>query len=119
MILFLAHLVITAGLLLVVANIVEGIEIEGWGPALLGALVLGLALAGFYGYRAVIGIGAGMAWDDGALRRDVGHMQAELDALAGRSRVWIVFSHDVPAEREFFVEHLDLVWIQPDLWWVR
>ena len=45
MILFFAHLVITAGLLLVVANIVDGIEIEGWGPALLGALVLGLANA--------------------------------------------------------------------------
>ena len=45
MALFLAHLFITAGLLLVVANLVEGIQIEGWGPALLGALVLGLANA--------------------------------------------------------------------------
>jgi putative membrane protein len=45
MIQFLAHLVVTAGLLLLVANLVEGIEIEGWGPALLGALVLGLANA--------------------------------------------------------------------------
>ena len=45
MTLFLAHLFITAGLLLIVANLVEGIQIEGWGPALLGALVLGLANA--------------------------------------------------------------------------
>jgi putative membrane protein len=45
MILFIAHLVITAGLLLVVANLVKGIHIDGWGPALLGALVLGLANA--------------------------------------------------------------------------
>jgi putative membrane protein len=45
MILFIAHLVITAGLLLIVANLVEGIRIDGWGPALLGALVLGLANA--------------------------------------------------------------------------
>jgi putative membrane protein len=45
MILFIAHLVITAGLLLIVANLVEGIHIDGWGPALLGALVLGLANA--------------------------------------------------------------------------
>ena len=45
MILFIAHLVITAGLLLIVANLVEGIHINGWGPALLGALVLGLANA--------------------------------------------------------------------------
>ena len=45
MLLFFAHLVITAGLLLVVANIVKGISIDGWGAALLGALVLGLANA--------------------------------------------------------------------------
>lgn len=45
MTLFLAHLIITAGLLLIVANLVEGIQIEGWGPAILGALVLGLANA--------------------------------------------------------------------------
>jgi putative membrane protein len=43
--LFIAHIVITAGLLLIVANLVEGIHINGWGPALLGALVLGLANA--------------------------------------------------------------------------
>ena len=45
MTLFLAHLLITAGLLLIVANVVEGIQIDGWGAALLGALVLGLANA--------------------------------------------------------------------------
>jgi putative membrane protein len=45
MIAFAAHLVVTAGLLLIVANLVEGIKVEGWGPALLGALMLGLANA--------------------------------------------------------------------------
>ena len=45
MILFLAQLTITAGLLLIVANIIKGIHIDGWGPALLAALILGLANA--------------------------------------------------------------------------
>ena len=45
MLLFFAHLVITAGLLLVVANIVQGVRVDGWSAALLGALVLGLANA--------------------------------------------------------------------------
>ncbi|MBT8442391.1 MAG: hypothetical protein KJO76_08400 [Gammaproteobacteria bacterium] len=45
MIPFITHLVVTAGLLLIVANLVEGIKVEGWGPALLGALILGLAIA--------------------------------------------------------------------------
>jgi putative membrane protein len=45
MILFFAHLVITAGLLLIVANLVEGIHIDGWGAAVLAALVLGVANA--------------------------------------------------------------------------
>ena len=45
MILFLAHLVITAALLLVVANVVAGIKVDGWGAALIGALILGLANA--------------------------------------------------------------------------
>jgi len=40
-----AHLLLTAALLLLVANLVGGIEIEGWGPAFLGALVLGLVNA--------------------------------------------------------------------------
>lgn len=39
---FLAHLLLTAALLLLVANLVRGVEVEGWGPAVLGALVLGL-----------------------------------------------------------------------------
>jgi putative membrane protein len=43
--LFLAHLVVTAGFLLIVANLIEGIHIEGWGSALLAALLLGLANA--------------------------------------------------------------------------
>ena len=42
---FLAHLILTAALLLLVANLVAGIEVDGWGPAVLGALVLGLANA--------------------------------------------------------------------------
>jgi putative membrane protein len=42
---FLAHLVVTAALLLLVANAVRGVEIEGWGPAILAALVLGLVNA--------------------------------------------------------------------------
>lgn len=42
---FLAHLIITAALLLVVSNFVKGIEIPGWGPAILLALVLGLVNA--------------------------------------------------------------------------
>ena len=42
---FLAHLLVTAALLLLVANVVRGVEIEGWGSAFLGALVLGLVNA--------------------------------------------------------------------------
>lgn len=45
MLLFFAHLIITAGLLLIVANLVAGIQVDGWGAAILGALVLGLANA--------------------------------------------------------------------------
>jgi putative membrane protein len=45
MILFLSHLLITAALLLVVANLVEGIKVDGWGAAFIGALILGLANA--------------------------------------------------------------------------
>jgi putative membrane protein len=41
----LAHLIVTAALLLLVANLVPGIEVDGWGPAVVGALVLGLANA--------------------------------------------------------------------------
>lgn len=39
---FLAHLVITAALLLVVAHLVPGIQVRGFGSALVAALVLGL-----------------------------------------------------------------------------
>lgn len=42
---FLAHLLVTAGLLLIVANLVPGIHIRSWGTALLVAFVLGLANA--------------------------------------------------------------------------
>jgi putative membrane protein len=42
---FVASLLLSAGLLLVVANLVEGITIDGWGAAILGALMLGLANA--------------------------------------------------------------------------
>jgi len=42
---FVAHLFLTAALLLVVANLVRGVRVEGWGAALLGALVLGLVNA--------------------------------------------------------------------------
>ena len=38
----LAHLVITAALLLIVARIVPGVHVEGWGSAFIGAMVLGL-----------------------------------------------------------------------------
>lgn len=42
---FVAHLVLTAALLLIVANVVRGVEVEGWGSAFLGALALGLVNA--------------------------------------------------------------------------
>jgi putative membrane protein len=42
---FFAHLFLTAALLLLVANLVKGVQIEGWGSALIGALVLGLVNA--------------------------------------------------------------------------
>lgn len=42
MIPFLAHLLVTAALLLLVANLVRGVQVEGWAPAFLGAIVLGL-----------------------------------------------------------------------------
>jgi len=38
----LAHLVITAALLLIVARIVPGVHVEGWGSAFIGAIALGL-----------------------------------------------------------------------------
>lgn len=45
MVAFLAHLLITAALLLLVANLVSGVRVAGWGPALLGAIVLGFVNA--------------------------------------------------------------------------
>ncbi len=45
MVVFLAHLFITAALLLLVANLVSGVRVGGWGPAFLGAIVLGLVNA--------------------------------------------------------------------------
>ncbi len=45
MVLFLAHLFLSAALLLLMANIVRGVKIEGWGSAIIGALVLGLVNA--------------------------------------------------------------------------
>jgi putative membrane protein len=41
----LAHLVVTAALLLLVAQIVKGVEVDGFGSALLAALVFGIVNA--------------------------------------------------------------------------
>jgi putative membrane protein len=45
MLMFLTHLIITAALLLLVANLVHGVHVQGLGSALLGALVLGFVNA--------------------------------------------------------------------------
>ena len=45
MVAFLAHLLLTAALLLLVANLVPGVRVAGWGPAFLGAIVLGVVNA--------------------------------------------------------------------------
>lgn len=42
---FLLHLVLTAGALLIVARLVGGVHVGGFGSALIGALVLGLVNA--------------------------------------------------------------------------
>ena len=42
---FLAHLLITAALLLVVGKLVRGVQVGGWGSAFLGAIVLGFVNA--------------------------------------------------------------------------
>jgi putative membrane protein len=42
---FFAHLFITAALLLVVTRLVPGVKVEGWKPAFIGALVMGLTNA--------------------------------------------------------------------------
>ena len=45
MLAFLAHLILTAAALLLVAKVVSGVEVEGFGSAVIGALVLGLVNA--------------------------------------------------------------------------
>lgn len=45
MLAFLAHLVVSAALLLIVANLVRGVHVDSWGAAFLAALVLGLVNA--------------------------------------------------------------------------
>jgi putative membrane protein len=42
---FFAHLILTAGLLLIMAHFVRGVQVEGWGAAIIGALVLGFVNA--------------------------------------------------------------------------
>lgn len=45
MLAFLLHLVLTAGAILIVAKVVGGVYVSGFGSALIGALVLGLVNA--------------------------------------------------------------------------
>jgi len=45
MIEFLAHLMISAAMLLIVANVVSGVQIDSWSSAIVGALVLGIVNA--------------------------------------------------------------------------
>jgi putative membrane protein len=45
MLAFLTHLIVTAALLLLVAYFVRGVHVQGWGSALIGALVLGFVNA--------------------------------------------------------------------------
>ena len=45
MIEFIAHLILSAALLLLVANVVRGVVVESWGSAFLGAIALGIANA--------------------------------------------------------------------------
>lgn len=42
---FFIHLMVTAGLLLLAASLVRGFYVEGWGSALIGALVMGFVNA--------------------------------------------------------------------------
>jgi len=42
---FLVHLLLSAGLLLIVANMISGFVVNGWGAALLAALMLGVVNA--------------------------------------------------------------------------
>jgi putative membrane protein len=45
MLVFLEHLILTAALLLFVSNLVRGVHVQGWGSALVGAIVLGFVNA--------------------------------------------------------------------------
>ena len=45
MLVFLEHLMLSAALLLLVSNLVRGVHVQGWGSALIGALVLGFVNA--------------------------------------------------------------------------
>ena len=45
MLVFLEHLILTAALLLLVSSLVSGVYVQGWGSALVGALVLGFVNA--------------------------------------------------------------------------
>ena len=45
MLAILVHLILTAGLLLLVSNLVQGVHVQGWGSALVGAIVLGFVNA--------------------------------------------------------------------------
>ncbi|MDP1772374.1 MAG: phage holin family protein [Methylobacter sp.] len=45
MLAFLAHLILTAALLLLMASLVHGVQVQGWGSALIGAIVLGFVNA--------------------------------------------------------------------------
>jgi len=42
---FFVHWIVTAGLLLLAASLVRGFYVEGWGAALIGALVMGFVNA--------------------------------------------------------------------------
>jgi putative membrane protein len=42
---FFAHLILSAGLLLLMAHFVRGVQVEGWGSALIGAIVFGFVNA--------------------------------------------------------------------------
>ena len=45
MLVFLEHLILTAALLLLVSTLVSGVHVQGWGSALVGAIVLGFVNA--------------------------------------------------------------------------
>lgn len=45
MLVLLAHWIVTSGLLLLVAQMVDGIELKGWGSAFFAAIILGIVNA--------------------------------------------------------------------------